>query len=304
MRKFKLPQNVSDLSSLIIKMRTDASNKLSKFCTQQILDKRLSTKTFNYEFDISGSRSGAQRKSVQKLKEILYKHVKKQIPYLEYIRGGEQFLFPLSNRPNGIGIKLESPYFPVTVSRLEPSFADVASDSLKWKKSIERYCRFLRYKAIKNGIPISLSPGFEFSIHPEDEAAYETWWKTRSGEATFRVKAVSTVKAELVIYQFANYAAIVTSAPELSITSYEEYQKHIIKEGDETTIRRFKDPDRWTASPLTSRSRVEYYPGLERYSTSEKIFTVLDEMIKVITTFTRRVQYDTSAFNVGSVETT
>lgn len=301
MRKFKLPQSTQDLSGLIQKMRTDSAVKLSKFCTKQILDKRLSTKTFNYEFDISGTRSGGQRKSVQKLREILWRHVKKQIPYLEYIRGSDNYVQPISHRPNAVMINLESQYFPITVSRADRDPFGTALD-LRWTKSLQRYCRRMRYKCMRAGIPLSLSEETNCEFHPDDVAPYEQWNNKRQGELLVRVKIRMVVIAELSIYQYSDYIRSHQNGQIPEVKSYLDYEKYLEGPAFATQRRRFHNVNNWSISALTSPSRVTPYPGYERFTTAEKIFTVLDEMIKVLTTLTRRVQYDTAAFDVGSIE--
>lgn len=296
MRKFKLPVTSGNLVGLIHEMRTGAAAKLSAFCSQQILDKKLSTKTFKYDFDIAGRRSGGQRKSVQKLREILYKHIKKQIPYLEYVSSGDSFLTMHSSRSNQVIFNLESYYTKVTLT----SAGDIARElhNLPWRKSIVRYSRFLNYKALRKGIPLNtVLTSFNHHIHEDDQEAYNRWTEGRNAESiSVRIKMKVKLVVTISSYEYRRY----TESRPPYINSYDDYEKTL----SGRDLIDFRDSDSWVTSDLTSTtaSRSNTHPGYEKYHTAEKIFLVLDDLLKVITTLTRRVQYDTAAFNIGSAE--
>lgn len=293
MRKFKLPMQSVSLVGVINEMRNQAATKLSAFCTKQILDKRLSTKTFKYDFDISGRRSGGQKKSVQKLREILYKHVKKHIPYVEYIKSGEDFFSVQANHSNRVMFNLESPYLRVTLTNL--SIVDSMMNH-RWLRSLHRYARFLNHKSIRNGIPLSvevLNPQRE--VHPDDLKTVEAL-SYRTGPTTVRVKLKAKLSVNLCAWEHPDYLQWAQED-----CTYDEYEAYL--ETDDTlkaALKSYRDGSSWIKRDLVRR--VLPYPGGEKYQTAEKIFLVLDEMIKVITTLTRRVEYDAAAFNIGSAE--
>lgn len=305
MRKFKLPVTSGNLVELINEMRTGAAAKLSAFCSQQILDKRLSTKTFKYDFDIAGRRSGGQRKSVQKLREILLKHVKKQVSYLEYVRSGDAFMTVHSSRSNQIAFKLESPFFKVSITNEDYDLTGKVVAS-KWARGILRYSRFLNYKAIQSGTPLNCSvENLNFEISPDDLADYENWCAAGTRDRvgiTLKLRASAKFTVKIAAYEYPGF----TQSRPPGVNTYSEFESYLAKmigPSRDIALSAYRNSSNWRARDLAGISYVNGdYSGSEKYYTAEKIFLALDEMIKVIVTLTRRVQYDAAAFNIGSTE--
>ena len=300
MQIFKLPQSSAELPTLINRIRQESDNKLSAFCSNQILEKGLSTKTFKYDFDMGGTRSGSQRKSVQKLREILFKYVKKQLLYLDYVKGGD--MVTLDGRYNNrVSIRVESPYIRTTFTRSNQSVDTLGKES-KWYKSLTRYCRYLKYKAIRNGIPIVLTPDVSVEAHPEDQEKRENWTASK-GPFVMRLKLTGRIAVSLSMFRYDPYARAAErkTLPE-GIDTYAKYEVMLASNPDHAEeLKRYKNPDSWTFHDIGSRYRSNNFPGAERYLVAEKAFLVLDEMIQVMKTLSRRVQYDTSAFDIGSI---
>lgn len=297
MKTFKVPISSADLPRLVRKFREDADKRLREFCTKQILDKKLSTKTFSYDFDLSNSRSGGQRKSIQKLKDLIYKAVKKRILYLDYVRQGDMVV---NGGTNSVFIQLYSPCMQVS--------GRVPSDLLrtKWATSINRYCRYLNFKCIKYGIPINLSTSFSHVIHPDDQQK----WEKRSGEVTVRLNMTASITVKLVLYSFPAYENFLMDPAGKDIKSYEDYEQYVktkVSEGDTSwkpIAEMYKNQSNWRVRDFPRRGSIRYYRGLEKYYCAEKLFLILDEMQQVIKAFSRKTSYDTTAFNIGSDENT
>jgi hypothetical protein len=298
MKTYRVPRGSADLPETVRQLRNTARLKLLQFGTQKILEKKLSTKTFNYEFDLVNYRSGGQRKSIQKIKDLIQKAVKKQIPYLDYVYGGD--ILNCNGAQNSALIPMASQYEMVTLTRNSRYPIDVLTRR-QWYKAISRYCRYINYKNIQNGIPLHLGLSFNAEIHPSDTEAYLKWSDTSSrSELNIRARTIGHISVSLVKFMYTPYTSIVNGANPLKISTYDEYEKTLRG----TDRRQFKRSDNWIYEDLTTRSITRYYPGMEKYAAPEKIFLVLDEMQQVVKTLSRKTSYDTSAFNIGSSEGT
>ena len=304
MQTFKVPRSSSDLPYQVNRLRTDINDILRKFGTEKILEKKLSTKTFNYEFDLSGLRVGGQRKSVQKFRDIIFKAIKKQVPYLEYTKDGE--MLQNSTATNAVMIKLVSPW--ITVTQTPSETINSIQNGTHYVKSLIRYLAFLRHKCIRRGIPLDFPMSSVFEIHPEDLARYSLWSSVYQEESiTFKVRVRSTINVKLVTYEYSPYVDwvhagnVLGTRPDLEhIKSYADYEAHI--SNVETARLRYLDQRNWTASDMNSRNRLGSYPGTEKYACPEKLFLILDEIQQVAKTLSRKTSYDTAAFNIGSGE--
>jgi G:T/U-mismatch repair DNA glycosylase len=299
MKTFKVSHSSADLPRLVQNIKTEADDKLRKFSIQQILDKQLSTKNFSYDFDLSNSRAGGQRKSVQKLKDIIFKAVKKRIVYLEYAK--EELVS--NGSQNSVFIKLVSPYVRTYVT---PT-SSIRTEDNTWQKALNRYRKYINYKCIKHGVPLKISQiSFNSTLHPNDLETYRSL--PREG-ASIRYCLTASFAVKLTLYSFSAYEAMVESYGDnnpLGIYSYDDFEKYLInkvKDNDAAsidTMKRYKDADSWNARDFPRRGTVRPYAGLEKYYAPEKVFLVLDEMQKVLMTLSRKTTYDTAAFNIGN----
>jgi hypothetical protein len=302
MQTFKIARQNANLPELVRKLRTDSDKVLREFGTKQILAKQLSTKTFNYEFDMVDSRAGGRRKSIQKLKDILLKAVKKELPYLEYCKSGDLLV---NGGATNIGINLQMPYQAVTFTR-NLSEQTVMSRT-KYVRGVERYLRYINHKCIKAGIPIHLdwSRNAMVTVHPEDLPDYERWNSGRGPDIKCRAKYAGTVDVRLTFYEFSTYMRVASGTAPIegvTINTYADFEKYLVETNNAQMLREYRDAGCWTHRDMGRRGNLATYPGCEKYSSPEKIFLVLDEIVKVIKTFSRITTYDTTAFNIGSAE--
>jgi hypothetical protein len=305
MQTFKVPRSSSNLPREVNKLRVDAEEKFKHFCTKMIVDSKLSTKTFNYQFDMCGSRSGGQRKSVQKLKDILLKAVKKQVPYLEYMSGGD-ILFN-NNGSNSVNIKISSPYMMLTI----PADSEVSYmlENAHWVKSIRRYFKFMNYKCMRNGISLHMDRiRTTVEGHPEEHAPYKQWTQDRNQKPDFtgRFKITLTAKVSIRGYEHDAYLRHNTIGiePLPGVDTHEKLAEYWAERDVVGSLQRYRDVSTWGTYDITSRRGLSVYPDSERFMAVEKIFLVLEEMQQVIKTLSRKSNYDTAAFNIGSDSST
>ena len=152
MQTFKLPRSTGNYSLQVRQLRTLIDNKLTAFCTKKVLDRGVSKKTFKYHIDLVLNRSGGQRKSLQKLRDIIQKAVKKQVPYLEYVDGGD--MLKNSSQTSSLQLELKSPWMTYTLAHGDR--INHKTREMPWVKSMTRYVRFLNYNGIRKGIPIHI----------------------------------------------------------------------------------------------------------------------------------------------------
>lgn len=305
MQTFRVPRSSSDLPHQVHTLRSNADSILRKFGTQKILEKKLSTKTFNYEFDLTGLRSGGQRKSVQKLRDIISKAVKKQIPYLEYTMDE---LLQNSTAQNAVKIMVTSPWITVTKSRADAIAAMV--DNLKYTKTLKRYTKYLRHKCIKYGIPLDFNVRNSVEIHPDDLERHDRWQHgpVSVDTCTFKLRVRFVITPSLCSYSYNSYLHLLRDvesglAPDLKdIDSYYKYESYLLSNGSPESIKAYKDEENWTSNELVTRGREQYYKGAEKYASPEKLFLILDQIQQVVKTLSRKTSYDTEAFNIGSGE--
>jgi hypothetical protein len=299
MQTFKVPRSESDLPRQLQKMRLEAEEKLRVFCTKKILDHKLSTKTFNYQFDISGARAGGQRKSVQKLKDILYKAVKKQVPYIEYIAGGDIIINSTSS--NAVALKIVSPYMTFDVEPWDS--ISTLSERMHWVRSMRRYTKYLNFKCMRGGIPLNLERiRFTHETHPEDMNAFHAWNQTQASPCKVRMRITLTAKLSIRGYFYDEYVRVITNNLVDGINTYEDYENYLIEYKHNERLASLRDVRNWETFDITSRRVPTFYPGVEKYVSAEKIFLILEELQQVIKTLSRKVSYDTAAFNIGSSE--
>lgn len=305
MQTFKVPRSSSDLPQQVQRLRTDADSILRKFGTQKILEKKLSTKTFNYEFDLSGARSGGQRKSIQKLRDIIIKSVKKQIPYLDYTRDGD--ILQNSTASNAVMIKLTSHW--MTVTQTPTGLVEEVGYALPYVKSLKRYLTFLRYKCIRNGIPIDVPMRLVFETHPDDIERHTLWNnKRKTTGLSFRIRVKATISPKLYMHEYPGYVQLTQSMLDSPnnemawIDSYEKFEEYLTGLNSPELLRAYHNPRNWNGADITGRRSVLFITGSEKYTSPEKVFLVLDEIQQVIKTLSRKTSYDTAAFNIGSSE--
>lgn len=307
MRTFKIKASNTSLRVRAEQLRRDSNDVLSKFCTQKILDSNLATKTFNYEFDFAGRQNGALRKSAQKLRDILYKAVKKKIIFLDYSANGDL----LKNYPaggNGGIFTLKSWPFKHTI----PGGSGTADrrgefEQIKYSKIITRYCRYLNYLAVKNKIPLHLTPSFSLHVISSQVEDYQKWVVSKTARLEppkqYEVYITCEVSVLLNTYVYRNFRATLDYR---NIAEMETYLQNKASE-DPQAARALKDLgnlNNWAANPYHGRIGARSIPDEDiRFRAPEKMFLILNSMQKVICSFTRLTSYDTQAFNVGSTGT-
>jgi len=305
MQTFKVPRSSSNLPREVNKLRVDAEEKFKHFCTKMIVDSKLSTKTFNYQFDMCGSRSGGQRKSVQKLKDILLKAVKKQVPYLEYMSGGD-LLFN-NNGANSVNIKLVSPYMMLTIP--DGNEVSLLLESAKWVKVMRRYFRFLNYKCMRNGISLNIDRiRTNVEGHADEHDTYRQWTNNRGPKSDFTGRFKITLTAKVSIRGYSHDAYLrynpLGVEPIPGVDTHEKLAQHFLENNQLDNLRAYRNVEIWDTYDITSRRGLSVYPDSERFMAVEKIFLVLEEMQQVIKTLSRKSNYDTAAFNIGSDSST
>jgi hypothetical protein len=293
MKIIKVPLRQTNLASRIVGLRTRSREILNKFCIDKVRESKLSTSSFSYDFDLAGRTSLAtKKKSVQRLFELLYKSVKKQIPYVEYIKGGEMFN---TTRITGeyAKIKLTSPYLAVIFDEQHNDIHDEIVN-LKWLKSKHRYMRYLNQKSIEFGAPLFVGFTYEHEVHPDDTNLCHEICEGRNIGGLIRVKLNITLTVRVGVWNDPAYEEFLESDRGYGIKTHDEYVS-IMRENSETSYYAY-DPAQWT---FTLARNARYVRGAEKYLCMEKLFVMLDQMQKVLKTFSRITTYDTAAFTIG-----
>lgn len=290
MKIIKVPLRRTDLSGRIIALRSKTRAILNQFCIDKVRESKLSTSSFSYEFDLAGKVSLAtQKKSVQRLVELLYKSVKKQTPYVEYMKGGEMFNTSRITAEM-VKIKLMSPYIAIDFAK-EDDLVTVMHRS-KWYRGKRNYFRYLNREAVKFGLPIQVTTDYETEVHPDDHELYSEIILAEKTEDSIRARFNLTVYLNVGYWVNTSYQEFLETEAGYGINTHEEYLQTL-----GVTERDPYNPDQWT---FYGTRYTTYHRGQEKFMCMEKLFVVLDKLQKVLKTFSRITTYDTAAFTIGS----
>jgi hypothetical protein len=297
MQTIKLPRSSGNYIQQVRQLRTLIDNKLTAFCTKKVVESGLTTKTFSYQFDLMGSRSGGQRKSVQKLRDLIQKAVKKQVPYLEYMEGGD--LLKNTTQVQSVQLEMKSPWMVYRMTRGD-RIREI-TPTTPWVKSMTRYLKFLNHKCVRKGIPLNVRMrSMSEEVHPDDIEGYETWYSSGAHQP-INVRARITYIARISLVEY-YYSPFTDNIDNHDTHTYEEYEQWLEANPDSTYPRHsYYDVDNWIVNSLENR-HITVNPGSQKYKAPEKIFLELDSLQKVVKTLSRKASYDVAAFNIGSSE--
>jgi hypothetical protein len=182
-------------------------------------------------------------------------------------------------------------------------------ENAHWVKSIRRYFKFMNYKCMRNGISLHMDRiRTTVEGHPEEHAPYKQWTQDRNQKPDFtgRFKITLTAKVSIRGYEHDAYLRHNTIGiePLPGVDTHEKLAEYWAERDVVGSLQRYRDVSTWGTYDITSRRGLSVYPDSERFMAVEKIFLVLEEMQQVIKTLSRKSNYDTAAFNIGSDSST
>lgn len=277
------------LSTLLIKVSNSIKDKFSKFYTKRIFDLDLApSKTFSYPFIFGGEGDMSHRRSLSKLKSLFSKYLTKVNPALQLALN--EFI-PQDSSTGNVTINLfnlyygevmpaydakiynaslgsegeRGAYIPTKSAIMESTYLEgLYLKSVNETKSLYRYARYLNYLARKNDVPIEVS--IQRNLY-------------NSGSSLD-----SDTRAEIYLrVSFVRWACRRTTER----NRYMEIKKTGVNDDS-----LFSNPGLWDTHDLPNGGAVTevygYHPA--------KFFVHLDKAVKVLSTLSRKVEYEYSAF--------
>lgn len=249
-------------SQVIEVIRVEAERMLRQVGLIKLKEEKMVSPSFNFLFDVLSSE-GSARVAVAKLANVLAKYLLKLIPFNAYLVGATSNKHKIS--------------IPVSVS------------SVRQGKVIKRYIRAINYKSRLHGVPGVLT------LDESENSEYE-----RMEEARVLVEGTG---AKPRTPSLRNVNFVWTS-------SYLSNPSGVANFDEERLSQFIKHEGPWThmsyaAFGRRARERSPMMEGL--YSsirgnllTPERIFFFLPQIIKVLTTVSRKGVYDYRAFSIAT----
>lgn len=285
-------------NKILVELAEGAKEKLLKYSTARVIELGLATKLYKSTFPI-GADYGESIRSMGRLRTLLFKHLQKNIPYInmanrEYftLYDRDKFSVQISSafRKGGFEKKEDFPSFVVSPDFKLPSNYEVyRSNSYKTDyllntklgKSLNRYTRYLNYIFRKYRIPLHVQV---ISQLEWDEAEI----------ALLAVKGSKVLDTALLKNRTVHNLIYTISAwkPNSSL-AFEEAQKDAAQRD-----RFFALASAWQPyaiignDPATAHGTVDYSPA--------KLFLHLDKAGKLLSTLTRKTSYDSTAYSFGN----
>lgn len=249
---------------LLDMVRAEAEYLLIRIGATKLREEKMVSPSFNFLFEIVTSDSLA-KKSLAKLVEVLQKHIRKSIPFFEYLIG-------ITSQKSGVVVP-------------------VSTTSPRQVKVIKRYISFINYKCRKNGVPGYLS--FE-NISSSDCEAIDRANNTFNENSAS--KSDSNIHKVVFIWGCHKYIR----------NSFE----HPTGDMDDVISANLSKSSHWDKVALNIYSRsirdntvylnANSHPVLGPLISPERIFFFLPEIIKSITTISRKGLYDYRAFSISA----
>ncbi len=270
-------------------LKTSIKSKLLSYCTNRVIELGLSPKTFQYDFQIGYDRA-ASRKTIGRLKSLMYKYIMKLMPYVSFCES--EFLQITESEK--FSVVLNSPYTSSTFDHIDwtqygynntPSNYTIASSNgvsnhcaamdpnTKW---LPRYTRYLNYLFRKYSIPLYATHELSLAFDPVE----------RSDAA-----ALSSVARDKTLIKYMIVSRITFSVVQWS--SHNEATHTDIRDGKVEEGSFYSDPEAWDAIGLIGANSS---PTCYRYN-PVKLFLHLDKGLKILTTLTRKAYYESSAYS-------
>jgi hypothetical protein len=273
--------------------------RLLDYCKRRLVEVGLTTLALVGEPDMV-SNVPLARKNLARIKTLILKYLVKRIPYLALAPG--EFL-RMSSR-DSVEIYIQTPEMTSDFKYIDwetvvgttgvrkggfhnywlkganDAYKDIAlrsHPSLKW---IGRYCKYMNYLSRKHGAPFSFHP--TFNLHFDEKTSEEMYYDSEMSRKNKLIPFVAKVTIKI------SFVAWMSHHPE---------QLEPILSGEVDNDAFFTTED-WHAQNIIGYKHNEN-AKTHRYS-AQKIFLHLDKALKSLSTISRKVYYETSAYSFRS----
>lgn len=291
MRMIRMKVGSEDPTSDATRLAQDSAIILKNYCNRKVIENKLATKSFTFDFDFHDSRRGIA-KSIDRFTLLIKRAIEKKMPFLGYT------LEPSIITGVGFGFVFVTTCETV---RLNPDRDEEYEPNLE---KVERYIRFLNYMARKHGVPMMINHGHEVVPNDIDTTRYYQEYGDNQKKSK---KERKEVEPPLYNVQLRIEATVGSWGPSLEtsipghLLDQPELPDHILA-----------DKDRWAflSLPLYSEhvgvprrrmvptSSSILYPATQKFAVAERIFNFIPYFIQSISTLLRGNYYDFQAFSI------
>lgn len=283
MRIIKVDINSVSPRQGITAIISNAKEALRKFCTNQMLVKKLVPKSFTFQFDFHDGRRTIG-KSVDRFMMILKRAVQKKLPFLEHT--SEDTI--LTNTGEGISIKIVLPQLHYLVAE---SLSSTPGGLNEAGEKYKRYVHYINYLSRKNKVPVSMTIIVTWAWVPGEEDRCRNMSKAEKSNPKTGPKYTPVIHIRIKPSKWE------WIAPLNVMQMIEKDHGGIIPD------RYLATRGDWTSTPLreTSTSNLDM-DCTNEINVPERMFLFTDQIIKVIVTIVRNVQYAHTAFSFRAEE--
>jgi len=304
MRTALIPHVTAGPRTRAIRIRSECSRRIQQYCRDRVIELKLATKQFSYDFDFT-SGGTPTRRSLVRFKTLLSRAIEKQLPYVEYtqkpfleILGRSTFSITLLSRP----VRYSGSYYEFYKLGTTPK--RLLCEDSRFGKTVERYVQYLRYICLKHAVPISIHSSGSSLLSAESKARYYEILssnydalKTESPEVQYEVK----IMAQIVYWSHLPYNDLIR-ANHPRLLSLDEFIANRLEHEPVSAV--FSQSE-WHSTNIADGSlpsSKDFLEGYSRYWVPEKVFYYLPQIISTLRTLTRKTSYVSSAFSIGAPE--
>lgn len=293
------PNLLYSLQHVLENMKTSIAEKFMNFYNAKIVESGLAAKTFNFPFNIGSTGSSAHRRSISKLKVLLAKQLNKINPQIAF--AVDEFLNTGSADDIRISISNSGPLEdPPPVKNLNKYLAEL---KVKFPSISERLLKaptFRCFQELPSGMDLYLenTPEFKFGIR---YARYLNYLFRKYGvplvvKFDVELNAVARESSNSRKYKMASFFTF--SFISWYCASEEDIERFVKIQGGSEDDALFSTPSSWITRPLDARQRHtdDSRSIFEKYHLS-KVFLHIDKATKILTSLSRKIDYDYSAFD-------